>query len=157
MNGDSIHNAIESANRKNISVSCTFRAARYSKPYALHELNVTGFFEILSTKFEKKDHWQWKVYWNSIKTVTVKSIAPNQIEYQTDYDGQVYTVNLFHKLRLRELPCFSQSMTVIWRWCKLSRDKRIDLFRLCASNICPSVHNSWFCYFHMIIGRRCKL
>ena len=105
--GDSIHAAIESASRK-ISIfttsqwAATIRAARHSKPYVVHELNITDFFDFKELAQNLKNFEvntdNEKVYWNSIKTITLKSTAPNQFEYQTDYEGQVHTVNLFHKL-----------------------------------------------------------
>ena len=40
-----------------------------------------------------------KVYWGSIKILTFVLSAPDQFNYQSDYDGEVFTCDLFHKSR----------------------------------------------------------
>ena len=111
--GDFIHGAIETASRK-ISLNttshwaATVRAARHSKLYVVHELNITDFFDFKKLAQNLKNLEvntnNEKVYWNSIKTITLKSTAPNQFEYQTDYESQVHTVKLFTNFELERYP-----------------------------------------------------
>ena len=92
--GDSIHAAIESVSRKiyiytTAQWAATIRAAWQSKTYVVHELNITDFFYFKELAQNLKNFEVYtdneKVYWNSIKTITFKSTAPNQFEYHTDY------------------------------------------------------------------------
>ena len=152
--GDSIHSSIENVSRHNKIYTtpqwaATIRTARPSRPYIVHELNVHDFyhFKELSQKlknFEMNTDNE-KVYWNSIRTITFRSESPNQFEYQTDYDGPNYTVDLLKKQRSKIPKPASISLTHLREdGIQIPRAKYVDLLRLCTSNIIPSVHHPFF-------------
>ena len=43
-----------------------------------------------------------RVYLQSIRSITLKATVPNQFDYRTDYDGPIFTVDLFQKLRCKK-------------------------------------------------------
>ena len=86
-----------------------------------------------------------KFSWRSIRTISFKASAPNQFEYQTDYDGPAHTVDLFQKLRCKKPKPASVTLPQLRKdGVKIARAKYIDLVRLCSSKIIPSVHHTFY-------------
>ena len=152
--GDSMHSAVESASKK-VPVYTTgqwatiVRSARQKKPYIVTEMTLKDFsnFKQLSTNiknFEKTTEGH-KVSWNSIKILKLDAKTPNKFQYQTDYEGHQFEVDLFQStrhaipnaktLRLQQLRSENPPIT---------KAKYLDLVSLCQANIVPRAHHPFY-------------
>ena len=70
---------------------------------------------------------------------------PNQFDYRIDYDDPIITVDLFQKLRCKKTkPAFISLTQLHDDGVHISREKYLDLLRLCTSSIIPTVHHSFY-------------
>ena len=154
--GDAIHATIENAS-KNVKIYTTsqwasvMRSARPKRPYIVHELSHADFYDFknlaqLIKNFDNNSE-NTKVYWQKIKVLTLTAEFPNQYQYQTDYDGKVFVVDLFEKLRLRDIPLPTRiNLQPLNKGDshQVSKDKYHDLLKLCQKQIIPRVHHSFY-------------
>jgi hypothetical protein len=152
--GDCIHSSVEAASR-HVPIYTTgqwaavIRTARHKHPYSVTEMIPQDFidFKNLASKiknFEINTDNE-KVKWNSIKILKLSNSSPNQFQYQTDYDGPVYTVDLFNRSRhslpnIRQLDLLSIRNQLI----PIQRAKYLDLLSLCQTNIIPKAYHSFY-------------
>ena len=154
---DSVHAAIE-ATVKHLSIyttaqwSATIRAARVKKPYIVKEMSFNDFidFKALANhikNFESNESNE-KVPWNAFKILMIQSSKPNIFSYQTDYDGQSKDVNLFARLRQKQIPRPKDIQLERLRkeGIPKSRDKYLDLLQLCKSGVIPRAHHPFFMF-----------
>ncbi|WAR30782.1 hypothetical protein MAR_033324, partial [Mya arenaria] len=152
--GDAIHSSIENASR-HVPVYTTsqwatlVRSARNKNPYIVTEMTLRDFYDFKGLagnvkNFEVTTDSQ-KVIWNSIKILQLNSAKQHQFQYQTDYEGDTFTVDLFYRSRhsipkpgnipLQQLR--SQSVPI-------PKLKYMDLVGLCQSNIIPRAHHAFY-------------
>ena len=142
--GDSIHSTVERASKyckiyTTAQWAARVRSARPTKPYNVNELNLQDFFDFkeLAEKFRNFDQNTEgeKVYWNSIRTLSFRSDAPDQFNCQTEFDGPIHTVDLLHKLRSKNLKWFHSSWpNYVWVKFRL-QGQSIWIFLDCAIRI----------------------
>lgn len=152
---DSIHAGIE-ASVKNIPVYTTpqwagiIRTARRNQPYIVKEMSVFDFIDFRSVSDLLKNFQtnsdNEKVYWNSLQIIMIDSEHPNMFSYQTSYDSVVKTVELFKRLRAKDVPDPKELPLKPLRTDELpiSREKFVDLISLCRSNLIPVIHHPFF-------------
>ena len=154
---DSIHAAIENASR-NISVYTTpqwaaiVSAARPQKPYIVKEMDINDFYNFKEVSKQLKnldlDVNREKVYWSMIRTMKITAQNPNILQFQYEYEGPIYEINLVQRLRRsHEIP--PNPRNIILQQLKdqrplISKEKYDDLVSLCQKNIIPSVHHHFF-------------
>ncbi|WAR13960.1 hypothetical protein MAR_004065 [Mya arenaria] len=142
--GDAIHSSIENASR-HVPVYTTsqwatlVRSARNKNPYIVTEMTLRDFYDFKGLADSRK------VIWNSIKILQLNSAKQHQFQYQTDYEGDTFTVELFYRSRhsipkpgnipLQKLR--SQSVPI-------PKLKYMDLVGLCQSNIIPRAHHAFY-------------
>lgn len=125
------------------------RSARHKKPYTVSEMTQKDFFDfrhmasmVKNFELTSDNH---KVHWNSIKTLKLSFESPNQFQFQTDYSGDSFTVDLFHRSR-HTVP--NPSAIVLGQLrtecVPIPRAKYIDLVSLFQNNIIPRAHHAFY-------------
>ena len=154
---DSIHAAIENASRK-ISVYTTpqwaaiVSAAKHQKPYIVKEMDINDFYNFKEVSKQLKnldlDVNREKVYWSMIRTMKITAQNPSILQFQYEYEGPIYEINLVQCLRRsHEIP--PNPRNIILQQLKdqrslISKEKYDDLVSLCQKKIIPSVHHQFF-------------
>ena len=156
---DSVHAAIEHMS-KNISVyttaqwAPTIRSARASKPYQVHELDTSSFFnfkELAGTHLKNfgTDVERNKVRWANIRSMQMMKDHPNLLFFKYDFDGPTHYCNLLHVPRMRRsyvesdprnfelTPLNSERPAIKW-------DKYKDLIILCQKAVIPRPHQAFY-------------
>ncbi|KAL3857353.1 hypothetical protein ACJMK2_012029 [Sinanodonta woodiana] len=89
-----------------------------------------------------------KVYWSMIRTMKITAQNPNILQFQYEYEGPIYEINLVQRLRRsHEIP--PNPSNIILQQLKdqrplISKEKYDDLVSLCQKKIIPSVHHQFF-------------
>lgn len=151
---DSVHSAVESASR-NVSIyttpqwAATVRKARPKQPHIVKEMSVEDCcdFKSMSTELKNVDTItdNEKVYWNTFKKLIFSQSNPNVFQYQTDYQGNILSVDLLRHLR-SDKPSPNDLILSPLRTSEVPINKRKykDLIYLCTRGIIPRAHHRFY-------------
>ena len=152
---DSIHAAVESASRKlhiytTAQWAATVRSSRLSKPYIVKELCCSDFLDFKALSENLKNFTvnseNDRVQWHNFKIIKITKENPNMFYYHYDFTGPANSVDLYKRLRSKDIPCPDQIKLQVLRSSNIpiSKDKYKDLVSLCAAGIIPAAHHAFY-------------